>query len=263
MMKCTDRVLFGCLALLLPISGFACSTAQWSSQSGAVVVGSPIDVTPITRVSEFCAMRANDTGHVQDNNPTNHLTFIARFYVRPQLTGTGQADLFIAYASETPATQLFKVTYDGANLEFHTGSATVLGGVAATAGSWHLVEVKYVSGGNTEFWVNKNATVPATPDGSFASATGGVEAVRLGLPNGRGGLAGTASFDAYESHSTTPVGPLLIGDANGNGTITTGDYAAVQRDLLGTLQSGQPDCNLSGSVTTGDYRCIQQKILGQ
>lgn len=265
MMKYKERVIFGCLALLLPISGFACSTAQWNGgTSGAVAVGSPTDVTPIHRVSEFCAMQAINTGYVQDNSPSAHTTFIARFYVRSTLTGGGAADVFVAYSAENGTGQLVKVSYDGANLDFHSNSGTVLGTVPATPGNWHLVEVEYTSAGQTRFWVNANAvTNNGSPTGNYTSATGAVESVRLGLPNGLGGFAGGGvSFDGYESHSTTPVGPLLIGDANGSGTITTGDYISVQRDILGTLQSGQPDCNLSGSVTTGDYRCIQQKILG-
>ncbi len=256
MMKYIGCVVFGSLALLLPISGFACSLEQWSGASGAVSVASP---PTLSRVSEFCAMQATDTGWVQDNSPNAHDQFIARFYVRPQLTGSGQADLFIVYASETPATQLLKVSYDGANLNFHAGGS-VQGTAAAVAGRWHLVEVDYNSAGTTSFWVNTYANLVAAT-GSFDSATGTVEAVRLGLPNGRGGFSGgSVSYDAYESHSSTPVGPLRIGDANGDSVWNVLDYGAVQQDISLNLQIGQPDCNLDGTVNVLDYGCVQQTI---
>ncbi|MDZ4730820.1 MAG: hypothetical protein SH820_12860 [Xanthomonadales bacterium] len=196
---------------------------------------------------------------MQDNSPTAHTTFITRFYVRPQLTGGAQADLFIAYSAETPSGQLLKVSYDGANLDFHAAGAGVLGTAPAEAGKWYLVEVKYVSAGNTTFWVNTDAnTVAAT--GTYTSATGGVEAVRLGLPNGLGGHTGYVNFDAYESHSTTAVGPLLIGDSNGNGSITIADATNAIGELNGTLAVGQPDCNSSGVVTIADATCVIGKI---
>jgi hypothetical protein len=210
-------------------------------------------------------MQATDTGYVQDNSPDNHTTFIARFYVRSQLTGAGQATVFVAYDNDTPGNQLLKVSYDGANLDFHSSDNTVLGTASApagTTGNWHLVEIEYNSGDETRFWVNSNA-ITAAPTGTYASATGAVESVRLGLPNGRGGFTGgSASFDAYESHSTTPVGPLMMGDANGSTTYSLADYGAVKQDILGNLQIGQPDCNSSGSVSIADYGCVKQRILG-
>ncbi len=263
-MKNMDRVLLGCLALFLPASGFACSMGAWDTPTGvgAVIVGSPKTNPPVPRVSEFCGLQitAPSSGHVQDNSPDGHTLFIARFYVRPNLTGTGQAELFVAYSDEAGASPLVKVSYDGANLDFHA-AAGPLATVAATKTLWHLVEIEYTSAGNTRYWVNANA-VNAAPTGTYTSATGAVSSVRLGLPGGGTGFTGVAQFDAYESHSTTPVGPLLIGDANGSGGVSIGDYGAVKRDILLDLQVGQPDCNLSGSVSIADYACVKQKILG-
>jgi len=263
MMKYMESFFVGCLTLFIPISGFACSLAQWDGgSSGAVVAESPAAPAPAnsnpSRFSEKCGMRVTGTGHVQDNKPSAHTTFIARFYVRPALTGGGNADLFIAYANETPTTQLVKVSYDGANLDFHAGSSTVLGTAPAEAGKWHLVEIEYVSASNTRFWVNANSV--GAPTGTYTSATGAVEAVRLGLPNGLAGHTGYANFDSYESHSSTPVGPLLAGDSNGSGTISIADATNAISELNGNLANGQPDCNSSGVVTIADATCIIGKI---
>ncbi len=264
-MKYTERLLLGALVLLMiPASGFACSMAQWNGgSSGAVVAESPPTSAAAneakSRITELCGLRATGTGHVQDNSPSAHTTFIARFYVRPALTGGAAADLFVAYSNEAPSGQLVKVSYDGANLDFHSTSGTVLGTAPAAAGAWHLVEIEYVSGANTRFWVNADATVAANT-GTYASATGAVEAVRLGLPAGLGGHSGHANFDAYESHSTTPVGPLLIGDANGVGGISIADATNIIGEINGTLAVGQPDCNNSGAVTIADATCAIGKI---
>jgi hypothetical protein len=259
-----ERVIFGCLMVFgfLP-RAMACTTDSWNGgASGLVTANSPPSVA---RVSEFCGLRLTGTGHVQDNNPDAHTQFIARFYVLPQLSGSGQADLFIAYANETPSSPLFDVSFNGSNFVFDASGA---GGGSASApaqAGWNLVEVDYNSPANTfSFWVNANATVdPAT--GSFASGSGAVEAVRLGLPNGLGGFSGgSVSFDVYESHASTPVGPQpFIGDANGSETINVFDMVSQQNEILGNaLAPGQPDCNLNGSVNIFDMVCVQNIILG-
>lgn len=267
MMKYMERVFIGCLALLLPVSGFACGTTEWDGgTSGLVLAASPIDVSPVARVSQKCGMKATGQGWVQDNKPNGHTTFIARFYVMPEFTGSGQAELFIAYNNETPNTPLVKVSYDGTHLGFHAGNG-VLATAPAAAGNWHIVEIRYESGVMTKFWVNAKpsddtatGTFPATA-GEYSSATGSIEAVRLGLPAGFGGFSGgSVSFDSYESHSSTLVGPLKIGDANGDDVWNIFDYGAVQNDAAGILQNGQPDCNLDGDVNIFDYGCVQLAI---
>jgi hypothetical protein len=259
-----ERVIFGCLMVFgfLP-RAMACTTDSWNGgASGLVTANSPPSVA---RVSEFCGLRLTGTGHVQDNNPDAHTQFIARFYVlRPQLSGSGQADLFIAYANETPSSPLFDVSFDGSNFDFDASGAGGGTGTTAAQSGWNLIEIEYNSGGTFSFWVNSNATVdPAT--GSFAAGSGAVEAVRLGLPNGLGGFSGgSVSFDVYESHASTPVGPQpFIGDANGSGTINVFDMVSQQNEILGNaLAPGQPDCNLNGSVNIFDMVCVQNIILG-
>lgn len=252
-MNYKERVLFGCLFLLLPISGFACSMAEWDVPgTGAVTTASP---PTMPRFSELCGMEATNTGYVQDNSPSTHSKFIARFYVRPNLTGSGQADLFVAYGAEDGTLPRIKVGYDGTNLNFLTGADVVKGTVEAEKNKWHLVEIEYNSGGTSKYWVNVDAAADAVT-GSFTSATGTVESVRLGLPNGRTGFTGAVQFDSYESHSTTPVGPLLNGDANGNGSITISDVTRIGAELNGSLSPGQPDCNRNGTITISDVTCI-------
>jgi hypothetical protein len=259
MKKIMERVLLGVSILLVPASGFACSMGQWDSNTGVTaIVGSPQTSPAVPRFSESCGLQvtAPTVGYVQDNSPDGHTTFIARFYVRPNLTGSGQADLFAAYGDEAGGLQRLKVSYDGTNLDFHADEG-VAGTALAAANNWHLVEIEYNSAGTTRFWVNKDATSEAE-SGSFSSATGAVSSVRLGVLATPTNLTGAPQFDAYESHSTTPVGALLLGDANGGGTLTSGDALRVLGEIAigGTLSPGQPDCNRNGSITSGDALCI-------
>lgn len=263
-MKYMERVVFGGLVLLmLPVSGFACSTGQWDATSGSVIVGSPQTNPAVPRFSELCGLQitAPNTGHVQDNSPDGHTQFIARFYVRPNIAGSGNADLFVAYSAENGTGQLVKVSYDGTNFDFHSTGAVLASSAVAASNLWHLVEIEYNSAGTTRFWVNADAA-SAPQSGSFASATGAVSSVRLGLPNGGTGFTGSAQFDAYESHSTTPVGVLLNGDATGNAVLTSGDAFRVLSEIAvgGTLSPGQPDCSRNGTITSGDAFCILNLI---
>lgn len=258
-MRNMDRVIFGCLMTCGIVPGLlACTTDGWNGGASGGTAGSPPSVS---RVSEFCGLQLTGTGWVQDNSPS-HANIIARFYVLPQLSGSGDADLFIAYSSETPSGVLFDVSFDGTNFDFSaTGAGGGSGSAAANLNHWNLIEVAFNSGGTFSFWVNADATTDPA-NGTFSSGTGTVEAVRLGLPNGLGGFSGgSVSYDAYESHASTNVGDLLIGDANADATVNVIDYSSVQQDILGNLQSGQPDCNLDGTVNVLDYSCVQQVIL--
>lgn len=262
MMKYTGRVVFGSLALLLPISGFACSMSQWDTSTGvgAVIVGSPKTVPAVPRFSESCGLQvtAPNFGYVQDNSPDGHTQFIARFYVRPNLTGSGQVELFAAYGDEAGGSPKIKVSYDGTNIEFHADGGPVASkSVAAAKDLWHLVEIEYNSPGNTRYWVNADSS--GAESGSYTSASGSISSVRLGLlPDTLAGFTGgSAQFDAYESHSTTPVGSLLVGDSNGDTNLGIADLVTVGIELnAGPLAGGQPDCNRDGAMGIADLVCI-------
>lgn len=256
-----EKFVIGCLAVMLPVSGFACSMAEWDTPTGvgAVIVGSPQTATTVARYSEFCGLQvtAPNTGHVQDNSPDGHTQFIVRFYVRPNLTGTGQVELFAAYGDEAGGSPKVKVSYDGTNIEFHADSGPVASkSVAAAKNLWHLVEIEYNSAGSTRYWVNADSA--GAESGSYTSASGPISSVRLGLLPGTlaGFSGGSAQFDAYESRSTTPVGPLLNGDANANGSITIADVTKLGGELNGNLANGQPDCNRNGAVSITDVTCV-------
>jgi hypothetical protein len=268
-MKNMERVIVGGVLLIglgLGLSAQACTTDGWASNSGNIppnaIAGSPTDVS---RYSELCALEVSDTSYVQ-SNAASDTRYIGRFYFLPKTGGEGSVDILIAYSDQVTTdttTDLFTISYDGTDFIFDAREAG--GSMASTAASsgWNLVEFEYDSdSGNFNYWVNVawdfDLLSYAAPTGTFVSGTGTVEAVQLGAPNGMGGFTGEMTFDAYEAHRTSNVGALVTADANGSGTVTSGDATRILNEvsLGGTLSGGQPDCNENGNVTSGDATCV-------
>jgi hypothetical protein len=258
-MRNMDRALLGSVFLFgfgLAYDTQACTTEGWlGGNSGVPGSANPASPPTVARYSELCALAVTNTSHVQDNNASD-TRYRARFYVLDGLTGANTVDIFVAYSDEAASNPLFKVGFNGSQFTF---DATAAGGTSTTAASvsgWNLVEFDWNSvAGDFDFWVNADAVTDAAT-GSVNSGTGTVEAVRLGAPNGFNSQTGKVTFDAFESHRTTPVGPLLVGDSNGNGSVTIADVVSVLNELSGTLQIGQPDCNENGGVTVADAVCL-------
>ena len=263
-MKNMDRVIFGSILLIglgFGLNAQACTTDGWQGGAVNATVGEP---KAIKRYSEFCAMAITDsTSHVQSNFASD-TRYIGRFYFYPKdASGAGEVDILVAYSDEGGASPLFTISYDGTDFIFDaTGAGGGSESTVADTDHWNLIEFEYDSDTDTfNYWVNETwdfGTLAYTtgPTGTFSSGTGTVEAVRLGTPNGMAGQSGTFAFDAYESHRTTPVGALLTGDANNNGSISVADVVSVINELGGALQVGQPDCNETGGVSVADAVCL-------
>jgi hypothetical protein len=265
-----DRALLGSVFLLGFGCAFdiqACTVDGWlGGASGVPANANPASPPTVARYSELCALAVTNTSYVQDNNASD-TRYRARFYVLDGLDGADPIDIFVAYSDPGATTTLFKVAFNGSQFTFN---ATAAGGESASASAlagkvWNVVEFDWDSGTNSfNYWVNVDATTdPAT--GSVDAGTGTVEAVRLGAPNGFSPQSGKLTFDAFESHRTTPVGWLLVGDANGNLSVNIFDMIGVQNEILNPVTSlavGQPDCNGNGTVNVFDMICVQNIILG-
>ncbi|MDX1626954.1 MAG: hypothetical protein R3323_10605, partial [Wenzhouxiangellaceae bacterium] len=73
-------------AILAAPNAMACTVANWSTSSGAVVAGDPPGGDAdgsIARYSGFCALQTpgGSISYVQDNNPGGIDRIVARFYV--------------------------------------------------------------------------------------------------------------------------------------------------------------------------------------
>jgi hypothetical protein len=231
---------------LFSSAALACTTDNWiGGVTGSPQAGSPDDVQ---RVSGFCAMQLSAAGSVKDTSPVVEPTLIVRFYVKSDLN-SGAPVVFEAFSDDAATGSLIAVTFDGSNFVFNAGDGAS-GAIPGQSG-WNLVELSWVGGTGMNFWVNTDSSEAVT--GTISATAGTVESVILGAA---GSLDGTLAFDAYVSQRNTPIGGLLMGDANGNGSLTIADVVALFNELNGTLAEGQPDCNMSGSVTIADVVCL-------
>ena len=225
---------------------FACTTDNWiGGITGSPQAGSPGD---IPRVSGFCAMQQSAAGSVKDTSPDVEPSLIVRFYVLSGLN-SGAPVIFEAFSDDEATSSLITVTFDGSNFVFNAGDGA--SGAIPGQGGWNLVELSWVGGTGMSFWVNTDSS--ETETGTISASAGTVESVVMGAA---GSLDGTLTFDDYVSHRNNPVGALLMGDANGNGSLTIADAVALFNELNGTLAEGQPDCNMSGSITIADAVCL-------
>jgi hypothetical protein len=268
-MRNMDRALLSGLMIVglgWGIDAEACSTDGWLGGIGNIPANAEAASPPsVARYSEFCALSVDGEAFVQSDF-ANDTRYRARFYVFDGLSGSGAIDIFEAYGDENDEANsaLFKIAFDGTQFTFDATDATGTSTTAASVNGWNLVEFDWNSDAGTfDFWVNADATTDAAT-GSVDAGTGTVDAVRLGAPNGFGTQAGNVNFDAFESHRTTPVGPLLAGDSNGNESVNIFDMIGIQNEILdpvNSLAAGQPDCNGNGSVNVFDMICVQNIIL--
>ncbi len=146
------------IALGLSSNLLACTPDGWSSFSmvGNAENGDTGSPLPISRYEEFCAYAVTGTSYVRSIHASD-TRYFARFYVFPDVSGTGTVDLLVAYTDDGATTPLFNVSYDGNDFNFDAGGA---GGGAATVGApsgWSIIEIEYDSEGSSMFnyWVNE------------------------------------------------------------------------------------------------------------
>ena len=244
----------------LALDAMACSTDAdaWDSKSGGVV-GSP---SAISRYSGLCAFALSSAGYVESERASDQ-RYIARFYVLNGIEGSEAVVIFRAYSDDLATSALFEISLNGSQFEINAGSA---GGGSATAAAqpgWNLVEVDWASGGSMSYWINADSQTQSATGTINSAGTGTVQSVRLGAPDGLGGNSGTLTFDAFESHRSTPVGALLVGDADGDGVVNEADIGAIRQEFFENgISVGTPDCNADGKVNSGDAVCVVNEGLG-
>ena len=249
-------LVLGCLAL----DAMACSTDAWDDVSGGVK-GSP---PAISRYSGLCAFALSSAGYVESRRASDQ-RYIARFYVLNGIEGSEAMVIFRAYSDDAATGALFEVTLNGSQFGIDAGAA---GGGSTSEDpppakpGWNLVEIDWASNGSVSYWINADSqSEPAT--GSVDAGSGTVQSVRLGAPGGFGNNSGTLTFDAFESHRSTPVGALLVGDANADSVVDSADVDAIRDEFFENgLSTGTPDCNEDGAVDSGDTICVINEAHG-
>lgn len=265
-------VVLGLAALAGAEMASACSVAAWTggAQNGATA-GSP-PATP--RAQGGCALAATAQGQtVTDNTPAgaSEGAYRAQFYVKPNVTGGGEIDVFNAKA--TGGANVIRVTHDGTQFKFYANTAASPVTVAAPSNKWYQVQLNWARGAGTGkmgIKVHGNCGLVAACSPQFNDLDSATPAIN-GLNNNSDGIdtavlgwitaAGTGSVvvDAFESRRATSIPKLCRGDQNGSGTISAGDRTAVTNELAGTIMTNAAavtDCNEDGNLSAGDRTCI-------
>ena len=251
------------VAVLVATHGaFACTVDNWSGKSDAPD-GEPLASGPngsdgkpaIARYSGVCAMQtvADTETWVEDNSPGGIDRIRARFYVLAN--NSTDAVIYRGFDGDGLGNELFNIEIAAdRSVSITSGSVSIPAPGAAVDPGWNSVEIDWKSGG--EFGLTINGQSVTT---SGSSAAGSLASVRLGNLNG---ATGTLNFDGYESRRSTAVGRLLVGDANGDGTVDVLDINTLANEILNSdLGSGVPDCDESGTVDVLDVNCMAGIIL--
>ena len=269
-MKALSRnLLAGALLAALPMGGaLACTTSAWTNGATTTAeAGSPAQ--GVARYSGECGLSAGAGEFVVSEHPTNETTFRARFYVFTSAAGnTTVFDALDAGSSSVisvqylPGSDAFSFTIPGSTVANVTG---------IEENKWYGVEVFRQVGAPAQVAVRGGGPAggsadPATPkvDASVTgtgNATGnGVDTARLGSISG-----GAVVVDEFEStrSTTTPIGFLTRGDANGDASCDAADISITGAEVFDVLfgsatvdyASAQPDCTENGVVDADDMTC--------
>lgn len=243
--------------LLYGLNSVACTTDAWiGGVAGSPLPGSP---TPegISRVSGLCGMEITAPGSVKDTSPAQEADAFIRFYVLMDIADSAPI-IFEAFSDDdaTAPASLFTVATDGINFFFDAGDGSS-GPVPAVSG-WNMIEMYWAGGTGLEFWVNTDPADPA--DGSISAVAGTMESVVLGTADA---FTGTLTFDDYESHRDTPIGPSDVCNADATGGIDLLDALDVVTEYFTPdLATGSPDCDLNGTVDLLDALDIVDIYFG-
>lgn len=245
------------VATLSMSAAMACTTAAWSGVTGnPEIAGAEPPASALPRVSGVCALELTAAGSVIDRSPIDEDTVHIRFYVLGDISS--EMAIFQAFSDDdgTAGNEIITVTYDGTNFRFDAGG-TVSGAVAGRTG-WNMIQLSWLKNDSMGYTVNGGTDVEVA--GSVNATDDFMQSVVLGSKTDP---EVKLVFDDYEAHRETPVDGLLVGDANSDGGINSGDLDMVVNEFLfGNLAEGVVDCNLDGSVNSGDLDCIVAVFLG-
>ncbi len=258
------------LALLAALFGTGelmaqnCNTNAWGVglTAGQAVAGTPVPNSPTNGVSRYsgrCGLQSDAAGDfVRDGSPNDEPTYIARFYVRPNVT-TGTAVVFQAL-EDGQATPSIAVSQTGTQLGIAARGATSTN-VTITPNRWYSVEVNWTAGGAMTYSVQGAGGTTATT-GTLTGVAAGAQVDQANLGWISGGSGGAVETDAFESRRTQAIGRLCRGDANNDTNLNVGDRVAITNETFsGTLAAGQPDCNEDGLVNVGDRVCVTNRVF--
>lgn len=240
-------------------NAMACSLANWSANSGAVVANQPdgaagdpaADSTAVSRYEGLCGLRATGQGFVQDNRPNGINRIVTRFYVFNELSAGQTATVYQGFGDENGGSSRFSVTMDAAGMFTLTDTVTGTSVSQAGDGNWDSVQLDWGADAANGF-VSLSVNGATAAETTGLSNAGSLESVRLGNLNG---ATGNMNFDAYLAQRSTATARVCNCNANASAddVVNIQDIIVMVNEAGGTgLASGTPDCNEDGTVNIQD-----------
>ncbi|MCG8463541.1 MAG: hypothetical protein MI750_01660 [Xanthomonadales bacterium] len=250
-------------------NAMACSLANWSDSSGAVVANQPdgaagdpaADSTAVARYEGLCGLRATGQGYVQDNRPNGINRIVTRFYVLNELGASQTATVYEGFGDEAGGSARFNVTIDDANMITLTDTTTGQSVSQAGDGGWDSVQLDWGSDASAGF-ISLSVNGAAAAETTGLSNAGGLESVRMGNLNG---ATGNLNFDAYLAQRSTATERVCNCNANGSADdqVNVQDVVVMVSELSGNgLAQGTPDCNETGTVDIQDIVLAVNLVSG-
>jgi hypothetical protein len=250
----------------------ACSKSAWSPTDSVGVVdadiGEPLPTSNgFKRYSGRCAMRvvgAATPKYVQDNTPTNAVSYKSRFYFysgNGANIDTGVAGNFFL-ARDSAGANLIRLALTGGVIKTTVANAGAVADIPVTADTWYSVELDWAQAAGTFSVRVKGAGPAVTQTAAITAGTSVLKDVRLGLS---AASTGTTFFDEYDSRRNSAPGLLQKCDANGDAAAVPNilDLIAITAEILGTSPAlGQPNPNHDNATNIVDRIIVQGKILG-
>lgn len=240
-------------------SAMACSLANWSANSGAVVANQPngaagdpgADTTAVARYEGLCGLRATGQGFVQDNRPNGINRIVTRFYVLNQLSAGQTATVYQGFGNEAGGLSRFQVTLATNNTITLTDTATGQSVSQPGNGGWDSVQLDWGSDAAAGF-ISLSVNGAAASQITGLSNAGTLESVRMGNLNG---ATGNLNFDAYLAQRSTATARVCNCNANGStdDVVNVQDIVVLVNESGGVgLANGTPDCNEDGNINVQD-----------
>jgi hypothetical protein len=254
--------LTACLGFALNAQAQTCTVSNWTTPTNLSDADAGLQTGDGTnrRYGGPCGLQVDVDGttrSVLTDTPQDESTYIVRFYTFLDNAGTGAVQLF--NADDGAGGDVVQVWYnfpaqgDLTLRVLDAGGPTDMVQSGVSTG-WHSVEFEWTAGASADiaYSVDGAADMVQTLDTSGQS----VANAELGNLNGAN-TGGTVDFDDFDSRRIERPGRLMVGDANGDSTISGADNITLLIERNGgSYAAGQPDCNEDGEISGADNICL-------
>jgi hypothetical protein len=240
-----------------------CTVDNWTDAIGLTDADTGYQGSDNRRYGGPCGLRVpfnGDERFVMFESGQGETSYIARFYAFLNNAGS---DAMIIFAGEGGGEDQVQIWYNFPAANDLTLRAFDQGGAShdltfeGVGNGWHSIEFEWHQGASANIAFIVNSDDPNDEESMTIDTSGlSIQSAHLGDVAGMAD-AGYADFDDFDSRRSTRPGRLLVGDADDNGSIGTGDLVSILSEINGNaFAPGQPDCDENGSVGTGDLVCV-------